>query len=47
MCRYVDNIFNFYNFTNPDQSGILSFLISELEASEKIGQRVIVTNLTN
>jgi len=38
---YVGNIFNFYNFTNPDQSGILAFLISELEASEKIGQRVI------
>src|SRR5271170_8493559 len=37
---YVDNIFNFYNFTNPDNSGILAYLISELEASEKINQRV-------
>jgi sphingomyelin phosphodiesterase len=37
---YVDNVFNYYNFTNPDNSGVLSFLISELEASEKINQRV-------
>ena len=37
---YVDNIYNFYNFTNPDNSGILKFLISELEASEKMNQRV-------
>ena len=36
---YVDNIFNFFNYTNPDQSGILSFLISELEACEAAGQR--------
>jgi hypothetical protein len=35
-----DNIYNYYNFTNPDKSGILKFLISELEASEEIGQRV-------
>jgi sphingomyelin phosphodiesterase len=37
---YVDNVFNYYDFTNPDNSGVLSFLISELEASEKINQRV-------
>ncbi|MCJ1458766.1 hypothetical protein MMC28_009140 [Mycoblastus sanguinarius] len=36
---YVDNVFNYFNFTNPDQSGILSFLISELETCEKQGQR--------
>ncbi|MCJ1224797.1 hypothetical protein MMC12_001442 [Toensbergia leucococca] len=36
---YVDNVFNYFNFTNPDQSGILSFLISELEACEAQGQR--------
>ena len=37
---YVDNIFNYYNFTNPDNSGVLQFLINELEASEQINQRV-------
>jgi sphingomyelin phosphodiesterase len=37
---YVDNIFNFYSFTNPDVSGILTFLISELTASEAANQRV-------
>jgi hypothetical protein len=37
---YTANIFNYYNYTNPDPSGMLAFLISELEASEKIGQRV-------
>jgi len=31
---------DFYNFTNPDNSGILRFLIDELEASEMINQRV-------
>ena len=36
---YVSNIFNYFNFTNPDQSGILGFLISELEACEAKGQR--------
>ena len=36
---YVDNVFNYFNFTNPDQSGILSFLASELEACEAAGQR--------
>ncbi|KAL9132004.1 MAG: hypothetical protein Q9217_000214 [Psora testacea] len=36
---YPDNVFNFFNFTNPDQSGILRFLISELEACETKGQR--------
>ena len=36
---YVDNVFNYFNFTNPDQSGILAFLISELEACEIQNQR--------
>lgn len=36
---YPDNVFNFFNFTNPDQSGILRYLIKELEACEKRGQR--------
>src|SRR5271170_1157716 len=40
---YVDNIFNYYNFTNPDNSGMLAYLISELEASEKINQRVFTS----
>lgn len=33
-------MFNFFNYTNPDNSGILRFLINELEASEKLGKRV-------
>lgn len=36
---YRANVFNYFNFTNPDQSGILSFVISELQACEKAGQR--------
>lgn len=36
---YRANVFNYFNFTNPDQSGILSFVISELQACEKVGQR--------
>lgn len=36
---YTANVFNYFNFTNPDQSGILKFLISELETCEKVGQR--------
>lgn len=36
---YKDNVFNFFNFTNPDQSGILKYLIKELEACEAKGQR--------
>ena len=36
---YVDNVFNFFNFTNPDQSGILKYLIKELEACEAKDQR--------
>ena len=36
---YPDNVFNFFDFTNPDQSGILKFLIKELEACEAKGQR--------
>jgi sphingomyelin phosphodiesterase len=37
---YASNVFNYYNFTNPDPSGMLAFLISELEASEAANQRV-------
>lgn len=37
---YVDNIFNYWNVTNPDTSGILAFLASELAACEARGQRV-------
>jgi sphingomyelin phosphodiesterase len=37
---YTPNVLNFFNYPNPDNSGILKFLISELEASEKLGQRV-------
>jgi hypothetical protein len=37
---YRSNIFNFYNFTNPDNSGILKFLADELSASEAVNQRV-------
>ena len=36
---YPDNIFNFFNFTNPDQSSILRFLISELTTCEAKSQR--------
>lgn len=37
---YTANIFNYYNFTNPDKSGTFRFLISELEAAEAANQRV-------
>ncbi|KAF7874876.1 hypothetical protein EAF04_002050 [Stromatinia cepivora] len=37
---YTDNIFNFFNMTNPDTSGILTFLANELQKSEDIDQRV-------
>jgi len=36
---YVDNIFNYWNVTNPDTSGVLTFLANELAACEKAGQR--------
>ncbi|MDI1492515.1 MAG: hypothetical protein OHK93_003729 [Ramalina farinacea] len=36
---YPSNVFNFFNFTNPDQSGILRFLISELDQCEQRDQR--------
>ena len=36
---YVDNIYNYWNYTNPDTSGILTFLASELMAAEAVGQR--------
>lgn len=31
--------FNYYDFTNPDKSGILHFLAQELQASEALNQR--------
>lgn len=37
---YKANIFNYFNYTNPDNSGVLSFLAEELQASEDINQRV-------
>ncbi|EHY57878.1 Sphingomyelin phosphodiesterase 2 [Exophiala dermatitidis] len=36
---YRDNIFAFFNVTNPDPSGILKWLADELSACEKRGQR--------
>lgn len=36
---YTSNIYNFWNFTNPDTSGMLTFLANELSACEKAGQR--------
>ena len=36
---YVDNIFNYWNVTNPDPSGNLAWLASELAACEAKGQR--------
>jgi sphingomyelin phosphodiesterase len=39
---YTSNVFNYFNFTNPDTSGILTFLANELSACEKAGQRAWV-----
>lgn len=39
---YVDNIFNYWNFSNPDTSGMLTWLAQELSACEKAGQRAWV-----
>jgi sphingomyelin phosphodiesterase len=36
---YTSNPFNYWNFTNPDTSGMLTFLAKELSACEKAGQR--------
>lgn len=36
---YVDNVFNYWNVSNPDTSGILTWLASELSACEARGQR--------
>ena len=36
---YTDNIFNYWNVTNPDTSGVLTWLASELAACEARGQR--------
>lgn len=36
---YTDNIFNYWNITNPDTSGILAWLANELAACEARGQR--------
>ncbi|KAM6490038.1 Ser/Thr protein phosphatase family protein [Amanita muscaria] len=37
---YTSNIFNFINTTNPDNSGIFSWMISELQKAEDEGERV-------
>ena len=39
---YTSNPFAFLNYTNPDPSGVLSFLASELAACEAAGQRAWV-----
>ncbi|KIW96077.1 uncharacterized protein Z519_03143 [Cladophialophora bantiana CBS 173.52] len=36
---YKENIFNYWNVTNPDPSGILKWLADELSGCEKRGQR--------
>lgn len=36
---YTDNIFNYWNTTNPDTSGMLKWLADELTACEAKGQR--------
>ena len=36
---YTSNPFNFFNFTNPDNSGVLQFLADELSACEAANQR--------
>ncbi|KAJ9602535.1 hypothetical protein H2200_013078 [Cladophialophora chaetospira] len=36
---YTGNVFNYWNVTNPDTSGILSWLAKELAACEARGQR--------
>ena len=36
---YTANIFNYFNFTNPDHSGSLAWLARELQACEDAGQR--------
>ena len=37
---YRSNILNFINTTNPDVSGMLAFLIEDLQAAEDAGERV-------
>jgi hypothetical protein len=37
---YRSNFFVFMNTTNPDNSGMFSFLISELQKAEDAGERV-------
>ena len=36
---YVDNIYNYWNVSNPDTSGVLTFLAKELAICESKGQR--------
>jgi hypothetical protein len=37
---YIPNVFNYFNYTNPENSRNLRLIIDELEAFQKIGQRV-------
>ena len=37
---YIQNPNNFVNSTDPDNSGLFSFLVSELQAAEDANQRV-------
>ena len=39
---YVDNVFNYWNMTNPDTSGVLTWLAQELAACEAASQRAYV-----
>jgi len=37
---YASNLFNYFNMTNPDTSGMLRFLTDELQDAENAGDRV-------
>ncbi|KAJ6467127.1 Metallo-dependent phosphatase-like protein [Mycena vulgaris] len=37
---YASNVFNYFNMTNPDNSGMLRFLTDELQDAEDTGDRV-------
>ena len=39
---YVDNVYNYVNYTNPDNSGIFKWVADELSACEAAGQRAWV-----
>ena len=39
IARYTNNLFTYLNTTNPDQSGMLAWLIQELQLAEDKGER--------